>query len=118
VAGFNYSVTGYDVTFTDTSTDDGTITAWNWSFGDGGTSTGQNPVHTYTAGGTYTVTLTVTDIGGLTGSASNTVTVISSDPVNLVLTAAANVLNKTKSKVLLSWTPSGTVVDVYRDGAK
>jgi PKD repeat protein len=33
---------------------------WSWDFGDGGTSTEQNPVHTYTAPGSYTVTLTVT----------------------------------------------------------
>ncbi len=43
--------------FTDTST--GNPTAWLWSFGDGATSTEQHPVHTYTAPGTYTVSLTV-----------------------------------------------------------
>lgn len=35
-------------------------TAWFWNFGDGNTSTQQNPVHTYTTAGIYTVTLTVT----------------------------------------------------------
>ncbi len=44
------------VSFSDTSS--GTPTSWSWAFGDGGTSTGQNPVHEYTAAGTYTVTLT------------------------------------------------------------
>jgi PKD repeat protein len=37
------------------------IVSWNWNFGDGGTSTLQNPSHTYTAGGTYNVSLTVSD---------------------------------------------------------
>ncbi len=32
---------------------------WSWDFGDGGTSAEQNPLHTYTAPGSYTVTLTV-----------------------------------------------------------
>ena len=38
--------------------------AWAWSFGDGGTSTIQNPVHTYSTDGSYTVTLTVTNSAG------------------------------------------------------
>jgi PKD repeat protein len=50
------------VTFTDAST--GGITAWSWAFGDGGTSTAQHPSHTYSAPGTYTVSLTVTGPGG------------------------------------------------------
>jgi len=51
-----------EVTFTDAST--GNVTGWSWDFGDNSTSTGQNPVHTYTANGTYTVNLTVTGTGG------------------------------------------------------
>jgi PKD repeat protein len=40
------------------------ITTWSWSFGDGGTSTAQDPVHIYGAAGTYTVSLTVTSADG------------------------------------------------------
>ncbi len=47
-----------DVTFTDLSTGSG-ITSWSWDFGDDNTSSAQNPQHTYTAAGTYTVSLTV-----------------------------------------------------------
>lgn len=39
----------------------GQISLWQWSFGDGVTSTTQNPVHVYAAGGTYFVCLTVSD---------------------------------------------------------
>ena len=55
------------VSFTDQST--GSITSWEWDFGDGSTSTMQNPTHTYTDPGTYTVSLTVT---GPEGSDTNT----------------------------------------------
>jgi PKD repeat protein len=46
------------VTFTDQT---GGAISWVWSFGDGTTSTLQNPVHTYTAPGTYPVSLAVSD---------------------------------------------------------
>ena len=45
------------VSFTDESM--GSITSWEWDFGDGSTSTTKNPFHIYTDPGTYTVTLTV-----------------------------------------------------------
>jgi hypothetical protein len=50
------------VNFTDHST--GSITSWDWDFGDGSTGTGQNPSHTYSVPGTYTVSLTVSGPGG------------------------------------------------------
>ncbi|MGE0076239.1 MAG: PKD domain-containing protein [Bacteroidales bacterium] len=53
------------VTFTDASTaTNTTITNWNWNFGDGTTSNDQNPVHTYTDYGNYTVTLIISDETG------------------------------------------------------
>ncbi len=53
----------FTVNFTDLSTG---ATAWSWNFGDGGTSTLQNPSHTYTALGTYSVTLFITGANGCT----------------------------------------------------
>lgn len=50
------------VQFFDRSTTQGsTISAWLWDFGDGETSSEQNPLHVYENIGTYTVSLTVTD---------------------------------------------------------
>lgn len=50
------------VSFTDLST--GAPTSWQWSFGDGGTSSDSNPSHVYTNAGSYTVSLTVANAGG------------------------------------------------------
>ena len=49
---------------------DGNLVAFEWDFGDGNGATGASPTHAYQAAGTYTVTLTVTDDGGLTHTAS------------------------------------------------
>ncbi len=56
------------------SSDDAGIVSYAWSFGDGGTASGATPSHTYAAAGSYPVTLTVTDAGGLTGVRTRTVT--------------------------------------------
>ena len=65
--------------FTSTSTTNPTgqsISSYQWNFGDGGTSTQQNPTHTYTQPGTYTVTLTVNCGGICSDTKTQTVTVI------------------------------------------
>ena len=72
------------VLFLDESTN--APTSWVWSFGDGGISTIQSPVHAYTLAGTYTVTLTVTNSAG-----SNTVT--QAGYVTVTKSAAAPVAN-------------------------
>lgn len=62
-ANYTFVVNGATVAFTSTSTNpagSGPLT-YNWDFGDGNSSTQANPTHTYTAGGTFGVTLTVTN---------------------------------------------------------
>ena len=55
-ADFTSVATGGTVAFTDNSTG---ATSWLWDFGDGNTSTQQNPTHTYATNGPHTVTLTI-----------------------------------------------------------
>ncbi len=75
-ADFSSSVDGLTADFTSSATDaDGTVEEYAWTFGDGGTSTEQNPSHTYAAGATYDVTLTVTDDDGDTGTVTKQVLV-------------------------------------------
>lgn len=76
-SSFTFTVNDLEATFTDASSDsDGTVTEWSWDFGDGNTSTSQNPVHNYSAEGSYTVALTVTDNLGATDVSSQSVSVV------------------------------------------
>ena len=85
-ANFTFTTSGLTATFTDTSTDaQNNITSRSWNFGDGTTSTATNPSKTYAAAGTYTVTETVTDAGGLSSTKTASVTVASSSCGGTVL---------------------------------
>jgi PKD repeat protein len=88
VANFNSNVTsGYaplSVQFIDPSTN---ATKWNWDFGDGNTSTEQNPIHTYSSSWTNTVILTVSNTNG-TDSKLGSITVLGKHAV--VLPPVAN----------------------------
>tara|TARA_R110000868_G_scaffold408293_7_gene691078 strand:- start:27651 stop:30533 length:2883 start_codon:yes stop_codon:yes gene_type:complete len=84
-----FLVTGNNntISFNDNSNDnkdkiDGGVVRWNWDFGDGSSSTNQNPEHTYSEVGSFEVTLTITDNGGLSSESSQTIfigTVVSNE---------------------------------------
>jgi len=70
---------GVSMSFTDSTQGAGT-NSWTWNFGDpssgaSNTSSSQNPAHTFTAAGTYNVTLTAGNSSGCVGTGSQTVTV-------------------------------------------
>ncbi|MEA2725394.1 MAG: hypothetical protein QOH59_3165, partial [Gemmatimonadales bacterium] len=76
VASFTWSCTDFTCTFTDGSTDEGSVTGWAWDFGDDtGTSSEASPSYTYALEGPHQVTLTVTDNTDMTGTASQEITV-------------------------------------------
>ena len=56
---------------------DGTISTYQWAFGDGTTGNHETATHTYSTAGTRSVTLTVTDNGGAQGRDSHTIVVTS-----------------------------------------
>lgn len=72
IPDFTFSASGLEVTFSDAST---LAVSHHWDFGDGGTSTEQNPVHTYGADGAYDVTLTTTNDAGVEKSITQSVPV-------------------------------------------
>ncbi|MDX1661429.1 MAG: PKD domain-containing protein, partial [Gemmatimonadota bacterium] len=118
-ASFTYTCTDLSCDFDGSgSTDsDGTIASYAWDFGDGNTASGQTVSHTYANDGTYTVTLTVTDDDGATGSDSQDVTVSSSTADGITLSATGYKVRGLQ-KADLEWAgATSTDVDVYRDSS-
>jgi PKD repeat protein len=74
VAKFSSVCAALRCDFTDQSTDDVSVTTWDWSFGDGASATEQNTFHLYASAGTYTVSLTAHDGDGHTDVTSKQVT--------------------------------------------
>jgi len=72
---------GQEITFdgSGSSDADGSISAYEWSFGDGATATGQTVAHAYSEAGDYSASLTVTDDDGATTTDSVAITVESED---------------------------------------
>jgi serine protease len=125
-ASFTYDCNGLTCDFRDTSADvDGSVVGWSWTFGDGGTSAQQHPSHDYEAGGTYTVTLIVTDDDGATDSVSRQVTVTDGgggtppDEEVLAVTATTGTKLRGLTPVTLTWADDGgTSWTVWRDGSE
>jgi PKD repeat protein len=90
-AAFSFTDDHLDVVFNDTSSDnDGNIETHQWDFGDGTSSDQANPSHTYAAGGTYSVTLTVTDNCGDSDTQTRTVEIVPNNPPVAGFSSTAN----------------------------
>ncbi|HWQ64088.1 MAG TPA: PKD domain-containing protein [Methanospirillum sp.] len=85
------------VSFTDMST--GNISSWNWSFGDGSSSSDKNPVHTYSAAGSYHAVLTVSGPGGSSHSEKGIIVSEPITPLPTSLITPAPVVSSTPSVI-------------------
>ncbi len=118
-ADFTFSCSGLECAFTDLSSDsDGSVVAWSWTFGDGAASTAQHPTHTYAAGGTYTVSLTVTDDQGAVSTVSKNVTVSEPSPEGITLSATGYKVRGRQFVDLLWSGATSSQVDIFRNGSK
>ncbi|MFA5269415.1 MAG: PKD domain-containing protein [Methanoregula sp.] len=93
------------VTFNDTSTN--LPTSWFWTFGDGTNATEQNPTHTYTAPGNYTVSLNVTNDDGTNSVTKPEYITVSNLPPTTLTTAPTTIVTTTATTTVTT-TPTTT----------
>ena len=114
-AAFSFEQAGLAVTFTNASSDNG-ASSYTWDFGDGNSSTEENPVHQYASGGVYTACLTIFDS---TCSATDSVCQIVDLPTGINDLSGGNVLiypNPADDMLMMDGIPE-SVTDVFRINA-
>lgn len=103
------SCSGLDCSFSGSgsSDPDGSIVGYEWDFGDGSTASGATTSHTFTAEGTHTVRLTVTDDDGATGATTREVTVVltASGPGPIILISVDGLASSTLATLPASELP-------------
>jgi len=118
-ASFTNSCTTLTCTFNGSASadSDGSISSYSWSFGDGTTATGATPSKTYSAAGTYSVTLTVTDNSGATGTQTRSV-VATAPAAAITLTVRMTKSSTGRNLANLSWTGALARVDVFSGSSR
>jgi serine protease len=116
-ADFTASCEHTDCEFTDLSTPEGSVVAWNWDFGDGTSSDARHPVKQYALAGSYLVVESVTDAEGRTDNAARTILVTEPEEDGIRL-SASGVQVKGVRRVTLTWSGAVTeTVDLFRNDA-
>jgi len=95
-----------DFVGSNSSDSDGTITSYAWDFGDGNSSNAIGPAHSYASAGTYNVSLTVTDDGGASDTATTSVTV--DDGINNLPTAVITMISCSNATRTCDYDGSGS----------
>jgi beta propeller repeat protein len=108
------------ISFTDLSS--GSPTSWHWDFDDGSTETTQNPIHTYITAGTYSVSLTATNVyGSSVKTRTNYITILNgaNDIANTTISgltvtncAGPQSLSVDTSMLTAALTPNNSVLEI------
>jgi PKD repeat protein len=124
VAEFSFTTNELTASFdgSASSDPDGNIVSYSWSFGDGTTGSGVTASRTYASAGNYSVTLTVTDNEGATGSKTRSVTVsetVNPPPGDEFTLSAVGYKVQGRKRTDLTWSgTNATSVDVFRNGVQ
>ncbi len=111
-AGLTVSCSGLSCNFADASSQgSGAISSRSWTFGDATPAVqATSGTHTFATGGTYAITVTVTDVNGLSSSASKTVTVAAPSNVGrMSATAASRRSGRARAGATNYWSATVTV---------
>ena len=111
----NSGTVPFSVIFSDTSTN--TPTTWAWDFGDDGTSTVQNPAHTYTSTGTYTVKLTAANIVGSNTQIKTGYIIASNIPASTPTPTPAPTVTPTSTPIVTPLPTENTAALLHFNGA-
>lgn len=107
-ANFSVNVTeiceNESVVFNDESTSG--PTNWTWNFGDGNSSNNQNPIHTYTNSGTYTVQLSISNSAGNDSYTESNLIVVNPLPA-VTMTISEDTLCTSSNPISISTSPTG-----------
>ena len=107
-ANFSSSIAGADVNFTDQSS--GAISTYDWNFGDGNTSSTQNPMHTYICSGSYYVTLSIVQPNACTNQYGRVINVVVPNGSEASFTQATS-----GNQISFTNTSTGTIVSYSWD---
>jgi len=102
----------FTVQLSDTS--QGPLSCWQWAFGDGASSTEQNPTNEYTQAGTYTVTLTVSGPGGISVAMRRDAIIVNPGPLSDIVVSPTQVTLQTQGTNSLAV----TAVDQFGNGIR
>ena len=106
-----YALVGETVTFDGSASyDDGSITSYDWTFGDGTTGSGETSTHAYSSAGTFTVTLRVTD--NSSDQATDEAIVTVAEESSLVMRVGSIEMSIKRAGVNVNAIATVTVVDV------
>lgn len=118
-ASFTYTLNGFVVNFDGTGSTGSSALTYVWDYGDGNFGSGATPVHTYTSGGGYSITLTVSDVCG----ADDTIMVIANVDLleNLLNTSLSIYPNPSKDEININFSANGNAeatIQVLEMGGK
>ena len=98
------------VSFNDNTVFEAAATSWTWNFGDGTTSSLQNPTHSYSTSGTFDVSLTVLDNDSCSKTLTKTAFINNEDNSDPVITCPVNVTINTDIGLCTSTADIGSVI--------